>query len=73
MTEQCRFIVVSEQLTTMIEPIFSRCIVLRIPLTNNVEILDVILHFTNKENKKIPSSILINIIDVSNNEINLAI
>ena len=69
----CRFIFISEQLTKIINSIMSRCFLLKIPLPNDKEILDVIMYINNKENLNIPLKILKIILNLSENKINIAI
>lgn len=69
----CRFIFISEQLTKIINSIMSRCILLKIPLPSNIEILDIIMYINNEEKLNISLKILKNILCLSENKINIAI
>ena len=69
----CKFILISDQLSKIIEPIRSRCILLRIPLPTNVQILEILLHICNNEKIKITFNNLINIITNSENKLKNAI
>ena len=69
----CKFILVSDQLSKIIEPIRSRCILLRIPLATNVQILEILLHICTNENIKIEYKQLINIIYNAENKLKNAI
>jgi replication factor C subunit 3/5 len=72
-SDTCKFILISDQLSRIIEPIRSRCIMYRIPLPSNIDILEILLLIINKENIKISPLKLNEIINKSNNVINLAI
>jgi replication factor C subunit 3/5 len=69
----CKFILVSDQLTKIIEPIRSRCILFRIALPTNIQITEAILHICKNENIKIKYKDLMNIINQSDNKITNAI
>ena len=72
-SSNCRFILISEQLTKIINPITSRCILLKVPLPTDIEILDIIMHISYKENILLPLETLKNIIYLSENKINIII
>ena len=69
----CKFILVSEQLTKVIEPIRSRCILLRIALPTHEEILEGILYICQQENIKIKYKDLMYIVSKSDNKLTNAI
>ena len=69
----CKFILISEQLSKIIEPIRSRCLLVRVPLPNREQILETLLYIINKESIEISFSNLNNIINKSENKINQAI
>ena len=69
----CKFILISDQLSKIIEPIRSRCVLVRINLPSNEQILDSLLHICYKENIEIPFIKLKEIIMNSDNKINHAI
>ena len=69
----CKFILISDQLSKIIEPLRSRCILLRIPLATNAQILEILLHICTNEKIKIEYNQLINIIYNAENKIKNAI
>jgi replication factor C subunit 3/5 len=69
----CKFILISDQLSKIIEPIRSRCLMIRVPLPNKYDILQSLLHIINKENIKIPYKKLYEIVSKSDNKLNYAI
>lgn len=69
----CKFILISDQLSKIIEPIRSRCLMIRVPLPSNEQILETLLHICKKENLVIPWIKLKEIIDNSDNKVNHAI
>ena len=69
----CKFILISEQLSKIIEPIRSRCLLIRIPLPTKIQILESMLYICDKENIKIESNKIREIINNSDNKINHAI
>jgi len=46
----CKFIFISNQLSKIIEPLKSRCLQVRIPLPTNIELSNIILSVSHKEN-----------------------
>ena len=72
-SDTCKFIFICDQLSKIIEPIRSRCILLRIPLPTNQDILQTLLKISYYENIKISSNKLYEIIVNSENKINHAI
>ncbi len=69
----CKFIFICDQLSKIIEPLRSRCLLIRVPLPSNNQIMQTLLHITNKENIDIHPSKLDKIISKSDNKVNLAI
>ncbi len=69
----CKFILISDQLSKIIEPLRSRCLMIRVPLANNEQILETLLHICHKENIKISYDKLNKIINECDNKINNAI
>ena len=69
----CKFILVSDQLSKIIEPLRSRCLLVRIELPTREQMLNTILHISNKENINISFSKINEIINKSDNKINHAI
>jgi replication factor C subunit 3/5 len=69
----CKFILISDQLSKIIEPIRSRCLMIRIPLPNKLQILESILYICYNEKIKISNNKIFEIIKKSNNKINHAI
>ena len=69
----CKFILISDQLSKIIEPIRSRCLMIRIPLPNKLQILESILYICYNEKIKISNKKIFEIVNKSNNKINHAI
>ena len=69
----CKFILISEQLSKIIEPLRSRCIMIRIPLPKKEQILETLLYISMKENINISNIKLKYILDNCNNKITQAI
>ncbi len=69
----CKFILISDQLSKIIEPIRSRCLMIRVPLPSNEQILETLLHICQKENLVVPWTKLQEIITNSDNKVNHAI
>jgi len=69
----CKFILISDQLSKIIEPLRSRCLMIRVPLPSNEQILETLLHICQKENITITYKKLSNIISNSENKVNHAI
>ena len=65
----CKFILVSNQLSKIIEPIRSRCLLIRVPYLLDEEILEIILTISMKENILLDNNDLYNIMKNSNNNI----
>ncbi len=69
----CKFILISDQLSKIIEPLRSRCLMIRVPLPSNEQILETLLHICKKENINIKYEKLAEIISNSENKVNHAI
>jgi len=69
----CKFILISDQLSKIIEPIRSRCLMIRIPLPSNLQILETIIYVCYKENIRITFKKMNDIILNSNNKVNHAL
>jgi len=69
----CKFIFICDQLSKIIEPLRSRCLLIRIPLPSNIQIMNVIQYIIHKENIKLSPVDYYNIIHQSNNNVNHAI
>jgi replication factor C subunit 3/5 len=69
----CKFILISDQLSKIIEPLRSRCLMIRVPLPSREQILETLLHICQKENIKITFGKLNEIITNSDNKVNHAI
>lgn len=72
-SDTCKFILISDQLSKVIEPIRSRCILMRIPLPTNNQILETLLHICHNENHTVDWLKLDEIIKQSDNKVNHAI
>lgn len=72
-SDSCKFIFICDQLSKINEPIRSRCIMIRIPLPTNEQILDVILKITDSEKINLESWEYNEIIKKSDYKINTAI
>lgn len=71
--DTCKFIFISEQLSKIIEPLKSRCLLVRVPLSSKEEITQKILSISNKENIDLNFNDLNTIVKNCNNQINNAI
>jgi len=69
----CKFIFICDQLSKIIEPLRSRCLLIRVPLPSNTQIMQTLLHISEKEKIDIDPSNLYRIISKSENKVNLAI
>lgn len=69
----CKFILISDQLSKIIEPLRSRCLMIRVPLPTNSQILETLLHICQKENINLTLKKLSEIIEYSDNKVNHAI
>lgn len=72
-SDTCKFILISEQLSKIIEPLRSRCLLIRVPLPSEAQILETLLHICDKEQMKISYRDLHEIIKKSENKVNNAI
>jgi len=72
-SDSCKFIFISDQLSKIIEPIRSRCILLRAKLPSQEQILDILLKISINENIKLKSYEYNEIINKSEFKINTAI
>lgn len=69
----CKFILISDQLSKIIEPLRSRCLLIRIPLPTETQILETLLFICEKEGINIPYNELNEIIKKSDNKANNAV
>jgi len=69
----CKFIFICDQLSKIIEPIRSRCILLRAPLPTNEQILEILITISDLEKIKISLYEFNEIINLSENKLNLAL
>ena len=72
-SNSCKFILISDQLSKIIEPLRSRCLLVRVPLPSREQILDTLLYICNKENITIDFNNLYTIIQNSDNKMSHAI
>jgi replication factor C subunit 3/5 len=72
-SDSCKFIFVCDQLSKIIEPIRSRCILIRTPLPSEEQILDVLLKISDKEEIKLLPFEYNEIINKSELKLNTAI
>jgi len=72
-SDSCKFIFICDQLSKITEPIRSRCIMIRIPLPTNEQILDIILKIAHNENIKLEPYEYIDIVKKSEYKINTVI
>nr|QFG74545.1 MAG: DNA polymerase III, delta subunit [Megaviridae environmental sample] len=72
-SDKCKFIFISTQISKIIEPLRSRCLQIRIPLLNDIQITNIILNISYLENIKISLESLKKIIKYSENNIYLVI
>jgi len=71
--DTCKFIFICDQLSKMIEPLRSRCIEIRVPLPNNIQIINTLLHISQMENIDLSENDLYYIIKNCNQKIHNAI
>lgn len=69
----CKFILISDQLSKIIEPIRSRCLMIRVPLPSKLQILETLMYVCYKENINITFRKLNDIINKSDNKVNHAL
>jgi replication factor C subunit 3/5 len=72
-SESCKFIFICDQLSKIIEPIRSRCILLRTQLPTTEQLMDILLQVTCEENIELKSHEYCEIIEKSEFKINTAI
>ena len=72
-SQTCKFILINDQLSNIIEPLRSRCLLVRVPLLSKPDILLVLLNIIKHEEIIIPCNHINNIINSSNNKINKAL
>ena len=72
-SDTCKFIFICDQLSRIIEPLRSRCILFRIPLLDNKMIFKIMLQICVSEKILIKSSKIHELINLSDNMINIAI
>lgn len=72
-SDTCKFILISDQLSRIIEPLRSRCLLIRISLPANYQIIEILLYICEKENFTINWMKLNEIVKKSDNKINHAI
>jgi replication factor C subunit 3/5 len=72
-SDSCKFIFICDQLSKTIEPIRSRCILLRAKLPSEEQLMDILLKITDKENIPMKSNEYYKIIQQSENKINTAV
>jgi replication factor C subunit 3/5 len=72
-SDLCKFIFICDQLSKIIEPLRSRCLLIRSSLASEVQILDSILKISEKEKIDLPMVDYAHIIENSENKINTAI
>ena len=51
--DTCKFIFICDQLSKIIEPLRSRCLLIRVPLPNNLQIIETLTHISMNENIKL--------------------
>jgi len=71
--DTCKFIFICDQLSKMIEPLRSRCIEIRVPLPNNIQIINTLLQICYTEKIDLSSENLMEILIKSNQKIYNAI
>ena len=72
-SNSCKFILISDQLSKIIEPLRSRCLLVRVPLPSREQILNTLFYICNKENITIDFNNLYTIIENSDNKMSHAI
>lgn len=65
----CKFILISDQLSKIIEPIRSRCLLIRVPLPTRPQIIETILNISNLEDINLDIDSLKYIIDNCDNNV----
>ncbi len=69
----CKFILLSNQLSNVIEPLRSRCLCIRVPLPSNETIFEAIFNITNNKKISLPLAKYNDIVEKSDNHIDKAI
>ena len=69
----CKFIFISHQLSKIIEPLRSRCLLVRVPMPTNSQILKVLVNISNKENINLSIKDTKDILSKAEYNINIAI
>lgn len=72
-SDLCKFIFICDQLSKIIEPLRSRCLLIRSSLASEIQILDSVLKISEKEKIDLPINDYSHIITHSENKINTAI
>ena len=71
--DTCKFIFICDQLSKMIEPLRSRCIEIRVPLPNNIQIINTLLQICQNEKINLDTPSLVDILINSDQKIYNAI
>jgi replication factor C subunit 3/5 len=69
----CKFILISDQLSKIIEPLRSRCLMIRVPLPTKEQLLETLLYVCDKEDINISWDKMNSIIKQSDNRVNNAL
>lgn len=72
-SDRCKFILISDQLSKIIEPIRSRCLSIRVSLPTDSQIFETLLHICHNEKINIDTVELYKIVKKSDNKVNHAI
>ena len=71
--DTCKFIFICDQLSKIIEPLRSRCLLIRVPLPNNLQIIETLTQISYRENIKLQRDDYIYILENCDSKINNAI
>ena len=71
--DTCKFLFICDQLSKIIEPLRSRCLLIRVPLPNNFQIIDTLTQISLNENIKLTKEDYKYIIDNCESKVNNAI
>jgi replication factor C subunit 3/5 len=71
--DTCKFIFICDQLSKIIEPLRSRCLLIRVPLPNNLQIIETLTQISYRENIKLQRDDYIYILENCESKINNAI
>lgn len=71
--DTCKFLFICDQLSKIIEPLRSRCLLIRVPLPNNFQIIDTLTQISLNENIKLTKKDYKYIIDNCESKVNNAI